>query len=292
MTPLRQRMIDDMQIRNLALNTQKSYLLQISCFAKYFSQSPEKLGPEEVRRYQIYLINDKKLTHSSLCITVAALRFLYNVTLKQPWALEEIPAPKKPQTLPVVLSPEEVQQFLACASAPKHHAILCVLYGAGLRISEACRLKVTDIDSERMTQRVDQGKGNKDRYSLLSPRLLNILRQYWKQRRPRDWLFPGNPSSQPIGRSAVTLACKKVHACSGLKKPVSPHTFRHAFATHLLESGTELRTIQLLLGHRSLSTTARYLKLATSKVCAITSPLDLLCCPKPPTPKRTEPSFF
>ena len=157
MTPLRQRMIDDMKIRNLSLNTQKAYLLQITSFAKYFSQSPENLGPEDIREYQIYLINEKQLAPSSLCITVAALRFIYKVTLKQPWALDEIPVPKKPQTLPVVLSQNEVAIFLRCARNPKHHAIFSVLYAAGLRVSEVCQLKLTDIDSERMTLRIDQG---------------------------------------------------------------------------------------------------------------------------------------
>ncbi len=170
---------------------------------------------------------------------------------------------------------------------------MSTLYATGLRISEACQLKVTDIDSDRMTVRVDQGKGRKDRYSLLSPRLLEILRQYWKEARPSTvWLFSSPHLDQPISRDAVGLACRKAHARSGLKKPVTPHSLRHAFATHLLESGTELRTIQLLLGHRSLSTTARYLKLATTQVCATTSPFDLLCCPPSPTPKDTPPQYF
>lgn len=292
MTSLRQRMIDDMQIRNLSLNTQKSYLLQVAAFAKYFSQSPEDLGPEEIRDYQIYLINDKQLAPSSLCITVSALRFLYKVTLRKSWALDEIPAPKKPHTLPIILSQEEVSIFLQCTTSPKHHAILSILYAAGLRVSEACRLKITDIDSQRMTLRVDQGKGNKDRYSLLSPRLLEILRHYWKEQRPVYWLFPSPYLNQPISRDAVGLACQKAHVRSGLKKPITPHSLRHAFATHLLECGTELRTIQLLLGHRSLSTTARYLKLAVSQVCATTSPLDLLCIPKAPFPEETNPEHF
>lgn len=292
MTSLRQRMIDDMRIRNLSLNTQKSYLLQVASFAKYFSQSPEDLGPDEVRDYQIYLINDKQLAPSSLCITVSALRFLYKVTLRKSWALDEIPAPKKPQTLPIILSQEEVSIFLQCTTSTKHHAILSILYAAGLRVSEACQLKITDIDSQRMTLRVDQGKGNKDRYSLLSPRLLEILRHYWRQQRPVYWLFPSPRLNQPISRDAVGLACQKAHARSGLTKPITPHSLRHVFATHLLEGGTELRTIQLLLGHRSLSTTARYLKLAVSQVCATTSPLDLLCIPKVPIPEETEPEFF
>ena len=293
MTPLRRRMIEDMQIRNLAKNTQKTYLLQVSAFASFFRQSPEKLGPEDIRTYQVHLIDEKKLSPSSLCITVSALRFLYNVTLKEPWAVDEIPMPRKPQTLPVILSRDEVKRLLECAPSLKHHALLSTLYATGLRISEACHLKVTDIDSDRMTVRVDQGKGRKDRYSLLSPRLLAILRQYWKETRPStDWLFPSPRLNRPISRGAVTRACQEAHARSGLKKPATPHSLRHAFATHLLESGTELRTIQLLLGHRSLSTTARYLKLATTQVCATTSPFELLCCPPPPTPKEAPPEYF
>ena len=293
MTPLRRRMIEDMQIRNLAENTQKSYLLQVSAFARFFGQSPEELGPDEVRTYQVHLIDERKLAPSSLCITVSALRFLYNVTLKVPWAVDDIPAPRKPQRLPVILSRDEVKAFLECAPSVKHHALLSTLYATGLRVTEACHLKVTDIDSDRMTVRVDQGKGRKDRYSLLSPRLLEILRQYWKDTRPSaDWLFPSPYLNQPISRDAVALACRKAHARAGIKKPVTPHSLRHAFATHLLENGTELRTIQLLLGHRSLSTTARYLKLATTQVCATTSPFDLLCCPPPPTPKESPPKYF
>lgn len=194
--------------------------------------------------------------------------------------------------MPVILSRDEVSRFLECAPSFKHRVLLSTLYAAGLRVSEACHLKVTDIDSARMTVRVDQGKGRKDRYSLLSSRLLEILRQYWKEARPSThWLFPSPHLNQPISRDAVGLACQKAHARSGLKKPVTPHSLRHAFATHLLENGTELRTIQLLLGHRSLSTTAQYLKLATTQVCATTSPFDLLCCP-PPTPKDVTPEYF
>lgn len=288
MTPLRQRMIEDMQIRNLAPKTQASYLLQISSFAQYLGQSPEQLGPDQIRDYQIYLIREKQLSPSSLCVTVSALRFLYTVTLKRPWAIEEIPTPKKPKRLPIVLSAEEVHHFLEQIPNLKHRAILCTLYASGLRVAEACQLKTTDIDSQRMTLRVQQGKGNKDRYSLLSPRLLDMLRMYWKAYRPTAWLFPGSLDNKPITSGAVGLVCKKAWTRSGLKKPVTPHSLRHAFATHLLENGTELRTIQLLLGHRSLSTTAHYLKLTTSKVCATTSPFDLLCVPKP-SPLPPEP---
>ena len=205
MTVLRQRMIEDMQIRNLALNTQKSYLLQISAFARHFGQSPENLGPDEIREYQIYLINTKKLSPSSMCITVSALRFLYQVTMKKAWSFDEIPAPKKPQKLPVILGLEEVHHFLDSITSLKNLAIFSTMYASGLRVSEACNLKVTDIDSERMNIRVNQGKGNKDRYSLLSPRLLNILRHYWQEHRPTEWLFPSPIPNQSISRSAVEV---------------------------------------------------------------------------------------
>jgi len=276
MTPLRQRMLEDMGIRNLAENTQLSYLQQVSAFANHFHRSPEILGPEQVRAYQVYLVEDRKLAASSICIAVSALRFLYKVTLKQPWAPDDIPMPKKPFRLPVVLSPEEVLHFLSCVDSLKHRTLLTVLYAAGLRVSEAAHLKVPDIDSQRMVLRVEQGKGNKDRYVMLSPRLLQALRAYWAVGRPAPWLFPGDRPGRPISRNAVEQACQKAHRACGIAKPITPHSLRHAFATHLLESGTDLRRIQLLLGHRSLATTSRYLKIATSTVCATTSPLDLL----------------
>ena len=286
-------MTEDMQLRNLALNTQISYLLQVSCFARHFGKSPAELGEEEIRAYQIYLTTEKKLSPGSIHSAVAALRFFYKVTLKRDWTVEDVlPLPKKPQTLPVVLSPEEVQQFLACVESVKHRAILTTCYAAGLRISEAVHLKPTAIDSRRMVIRVEQGKGQKDRYVMLSPALLEILRSYWWAVRPREWLFPGDRPSQPITRDAVGDACLKALRLSGLSKPVTPHSLRHAFAVHLLEAGADVRTIQLLLGHRSLATTARYLQIATSKVCATTSPLELLPRPAPVAPPPTAPQYF
>ena len=293
MSVLRQRMTEDMQLRNLALNTQISYLQQVSCFARHFGKSPAELGEEEIRTYQVYLTTEKKLSPGSIHTAVAALRFLYKVTLKRDWTVEDVlPLPKKRQTLPVVLSPEEVQQFLACVASVKHRAILTTCYAAGLRISEAVHLKPTAIDSRRMVIRVEQGKGQKDRYVMLSPVLLEILRSYWRAVRPREWLFPGDRPGQPITRDAVGGACQKAHRLSGLSKPVTPHSLRHAFAVHLLEAGTDVRTIQLLLGHRSLATTARYLRIATSKVCATASPLELLPRPAPVAPPPTAPQHF
>jgi len=294
MTILRQRMTEDMQVRNLSPHTQRSYLQQVSLFARYFRTSPDALTPEHIRAYQIYLTNEKKLATSSIHIAVAALRFLYRVTLKKEWTFEEdIPLPKKPQKLPVILSPEEVLHFLGCVERGKHRVILTTCYAAGLRISEAVRLKATAIDSARMVIRVEQGKGRKDRYVMLSPKLLEILRSYWKAVRPKQWLFPGRREDLPITKDAIEAACQKAHRLSGLSKPVTPHSLRHAFAVHLLESGTaEVRAIQLLLGHRSLATTAKYLHIATSKVCATSSPLDLLPRPVPTEPPPAPPSHF
>ena len=286
MTLLRQRMIEDMQVRNLAPHTQATYVLHISLFARHFHKSPELLGPEEIRDYQLYLTNQRKLAPSSIVVTTAALRFLYNVTLKRGWNLEaNIPAPKQPKKLPVVLSRAEVLHFLGCIEDIKHQTILTTCYAAGLRISEAVRLKASSLDNQRMVIRVAQGKGRKDRYVMLSPKLLDTLRNYWRIVRPKEWLFPGY-FARPITTHAVEHACRQARLRAGISKPISPHSLRHAFAVHLLEAGTDLRTIQLLLGHRSLSTTARYLQIAAATVCATTSPLDL---PDPSPPAEPNP---
>lgn len=292
MTILRRRMTEDMRIRNLSSHTQASYLQQVTQFARYFGKSPDKLGAEDIRTYQLYLTKERELATSSIHIAIAALRFFYRTTLKRDWTYEEVlPLPKKPQKLPVVLSPQEVEHFLECVKRLKARVILTACYAAGLRISEAVRLRPTCIDSKRMVIRVVQGKGQKDRYVMLSVRLLEILRGYYKSERPKDWLFPGHYPGQPISTGAIEDACQKGRRISGISKPVTPHSLRHAFAVHMLEAGTDLRTIQLLLGHRSLATTARYLRIATNKVCANSSPLDLL--PRPISePKPTPPKHF
>jgi len=293
MTALRQRMLEDMQIRNLSPNTQASYCQQVSQIARYFGKSPTDLHPEDIRSYQVYLTNERKLTPKSILIAVSAIRFLYKVTLKKDWAFEDIiPACKAPQKLPEVLSPEEVVHLLAHVPSLKQRTILTTCYAAGLRVSEAVSLKATAIDSQRMVIRVEQGKGQKDRYVMLSPKLLETLRGYWRAARPKQWLFPGDRPEYPITRSAVELACKQARCSAGITKPVTPHSLRHAFAVHLLESGTDVRTIQLLLGHRGLATTARYLRIATSKVCATSSPLDLLPQPIVPAPQPPPPQHF
>ncbi len=293
MTSLRQKMIEDMQIRNLAVKTQQSYVEQVSRFARHFQKSPELLGPEQIRAYQIYLTNEKKLATGSITIAISALRFLYGVTLKKDWSFRDlIPAPKVPKKLPIILSPEEVLQFLECVRSRKHRAILTTCYAAGLRISEAVALTPPAIDSKRMVIRVEQGKGKKDRYTMLSPKLLEILRDWWQVERPKDWLFLGDFPGQHITRGAVNRECQKAHQSCKIRKPITPHSLRHAFAVHLLEQGTDVRTIQLLLGHRSLATTAKYLRIATSKVCSTSSPLDLLPRPVSIEVKPKPPQHF
>ena len=286
MTPLRQRMF--VKVRNLSPHTQRAYIESVARFAHHFGRSPADLGPEEIRTYQVYLTRERKLAPSSLGIAVCALRFLYKVTLQQPWSFDLlIPAPKQPRTLPVVLSPDEVVLFLDCVKSPMHRTILTTCYAAGLRISEALHLRPTDIDSRRMVIRVEQGKGQRDRYVMLSPKLLAILRDWWRVSRPTPWLFPGQRPNHPIGRGAVRRECQQARRRARLPKAITPHALRHAFAVHLLEAGVDVRTIQLLLGHRSLATTARYLCIATTKVCSTTSPLDLL--PRPVSPLATPP---
>lgn len=283
MSPLRQRMIEDMQVRHLAPQTQSSYVQQVAAFARHFQKSPERLGLNDIRNYQVYLVN-KKLSASSLIVATAALRFLYRITLKKPWSIEQLPLPKAPQRLPEILSAEEVARLLACVTDGKHHTLLTTAYATGLRLSELCHLRVSDIDSQRMVVRVEQGKGQKDRYVMLSPRLLQQLRTYWKQYRPRHWLFPGATADQPVAKTSIEEACRNAGRRAGLAKRVTPHSLRHAFAVHLLEGGADLRTIQLLLGHRSLNTTARYLRMATQTLCQAISPLERLPASGPSQP--------
>jgi integrase/recombinase XerD len=289
MTPLRRRMLEDMQVRNLSPLTQRSYVEHVARFARHFSQSPAVLGPEQIRAYQVYLATDKQLAPATIVIAVAALRFLYTVTLQKAWAVEAvIPMPRVPNTLPVGLSPAEVVQFLDSIRSPKHRTILTTCYAAGLRISEAVRLTPPAIDSQRMVLRIEQGKGQHDRYVMLSPKLLAILRDWWRVSRSRPWLFPGDRPGCPITTHSVNKACQQAQQQSRIPKPITPHSLRHAFAVHLLEAGTDVRTIQMLLGHRSLATTARYLCIATTKVCATVSPLDLL--PRPVSADFTPPA--
>lgn len=276
MTKLRQRMLEDMQIRNFSANTQKRYVDRVAAFAKYFGKSPEQIGPEEIRSYQIYLAQEKKISSSTLNVTVCALRFLYRITLQRHWDVERIPLSKREKKLPIILSPDEIVQFLHAVQSMKYQTLFMTLYATGLRVSEVTHLHVSDIDSPRMTIRVQQGKGRKDRYVMLSSKWLVFLREYWKAYRPSDWLFPGQTSDQPISPSTVRQVCREACLASGLTKRVTPHRLRHSFATHLLEAGVDLRKIQILLGHKSPASTARYTHVAMQNIQQTTSPFDAL----------------
>jgi integrase/recombinase XerD len=283
MSPLRRRMIEDMTVRNLSPATQRSYVHAVAKFGRFFGRSPERLGLEEVRAFQVHLVAGG-ISWPALNQTVCALRFLYGVTLKQADVPERIPYARTPRKLPVVLSADEVVAFLEAVPGLKARAALTTAYAAGLRASEAAGIKVADIDSSRMVIRVEQGKGGRDRYVMLSPQLLGILRSYWKLARPAHWLFPGRDGEHPIGPTVLHAACRSACAAAGLSKRVTVHTLRHSFATHLLESGTDIRIIQALLGHSSLNTTARYTQVATSTICATPSPLDQLRLEVTPPP--------
>jgi site-specific recombinase XerD len=283
-------MLEDMRVRNFSEKTEHTYIYRVAKFAQHFGKSPELLGPEDVRAYQVYL---KEQQHVSWCVlnqTVCALRFLYGITLHKDWAVERIPFSRKPRQLPVVLSREEVSRFFQGIAKLKHRALLMTAFATGLRTSEVAQLRVFDIDSQRKVIRVYQGKGRKDRYVMLSPKLLHLLRCYWKAARPTHWLFEGRRPGQPISRDTVMGVCQKASCASGLTKTVTVRTLRHSFATQLLESGADVRTIQLLLGHRSLATTGLYTHVSVKSVCATTSPLDLIPLPadalepKPTTP--------
>jgi len=276
MTPLRQRMLEDMQIRNLAPATQQTYLRQVARFAKHFGRSPERLGPKEIREYQLHLVNQRKASTSTMIQMVAALRFLYGQTLRRPWAVEAIPRPRTSKKLPKVLNREEVAVCLASTRSLKYRALLMLFYGCGLRVSEALGLRVVDIDSRQMLVRIAHGKGDRERWVPLPALLLDVLREYWKQERPKDWLFPGKVAGRPLTREAVTYICRQVRRDAGLKKPLHPHCLRHTYATHLLDAGADLRVIQTLLGHKNLSTTAIYTHVSTQRLHAVESPLTSL----------------
>lgn len=274
-SPLRRRMIEDMTVRNLSPATQRSYLSAVSKFSRHFGRSPDSLGLEEVHAFQVHLVANG-VSWPALNQIVCALRFFYGVTLGRMMIPERIAYAREPQRLPVVLSAEEVVRFLEAVPSLKSRTALTTVYAAGLRVSEVVRLAVADIDSARMVIRVEQGKGGKDRYVMLSPQLLRILRTYWRIVRPGRWLFPGREPDQPIDPQVLHAACKSARAAAGLAKHVTVHTLRHSFATHLLENGTDVRIIQVLLGHASLQSTVRYTRVATRTISATPSPLDRL----------------
>jgi len=268
-------MSDDMSVRGMSGGTQQQYISACARYAAYFGKSPQHLGLEHIKAYQVFLVREKK-AWSTLNINVCALRFLDRVTLGKKWAVEHIVYAKKPKTLPEVLSLEEVAAFLEPVINIKHRAMLVTAYACGLPLMEVASLRVADIDSKRMVVRVQQGKGSKDRYVMLSATHLQLLREYWKVVRPTDWLFPGAKPGQHISGGSLAKACALAWKNSGLNIKVTLRTLRHTFATHLLEDGVNIRKIQVLLGHESLSTTAIYTHVATSEICATRSPLDLL----------------
>jgi site-specific recombinase XerD len=274
-SPLRRRMIEDMTVRNLSPATQRSYVHAVSKFSRFFGRSPDTLTVEDVRTFQVHLAA-KGVAWASLNQTVAALRFFYGVTLGQAEIPERIAYAREPRRLPVVLSANEVVRFLEAVPSLKARAALTTAYAAGLRVSEVTSLKVSDIDSGRMLIHVENGKGGKERYVMLSPQLLGILRTYWRLARPTHWLFPGRDTSRPIEPTVLHAACRTARAAAGIGKKVTVHVLRHSFATHLLESGVDIRIIQVLLGHAHLSTTARYTHVSQVVIRRTESPLERL----------------
>jgi integrase/recombinase XerD len=284
-------MLEELQRRNLSPITTRIYLHSVEEFAQYFKTPPDQLGLEHVRQYQAHLFTDRKLEAVSVAQQVSALRFLFLKTLKRPWLVDDIPVPKRPIRLPEILSREEVERLIQYAASPLHRIWLLILYATGIRRQELVQLKIEDIDSDRMLIRIRQGKGKKDRNVMLSPRLLQELRDYWRSAnpKPKTYLFPSK-STHPTGDAPMTCksvwdAVQQAAARAGLGKRVHPHTLRHCFATHLLESGVDLRTIQLLLGHADLKTTSRYLHLSERHLKATASPLDSLTLAAAPKPK-------
>ncbi len=274
-SPLRRRMIEDMTIRNLSPATQRSYLHAVEKFSLYFGRSPARLGLDDVHAYQVHLAS-KGVAWATLNQIVCALRFLYGVTLSQNEVPERIPYAKRPRTLPEVLSREEVVRFLEAVPSLKARVALTTAYATGMRVSEVAAVEIRNIDSNRMVIRIEHGKGAKDRYVMLSGHLLGILRAYWVLARPKRFLFPGRDGDSPVNVTVLHAACRSARAAAGIGKRVSVHTLRHSFATHLLEQGTDIRIIQVLLGHNDLSTTARYTRVATSTIASTSSPLDQL----------------
>lgn len=276
MTALRQRMLEDLQIRNYSPTTIRGYILQVAQFAKHFGKSPDQLGAEHIRAYQLFLVKEGRLSHSTYVQVVCALRFLYTHTLNRQVSIDRIPFPRGEQKLPVILSRQEVQALLEAPRNLGHRTLLTTMYAAGPRVSEVAKLRRGDIDSARHVLWIRGGKGRKDRQTLLPPRLLELLRSYWRWKRPGQWLFPSDQPDRPISVKSIYLACRSAARRARITKAVHPHSLRHAFATHLLEAGCDIRKIQMLLGHARLETTARYLHVADLAVRSTTSPLELL----------------
>jgi integrase/recombinase XerD len=288
-THLRKMMLEELQRLNYSENTTRAYIRTVEDFARRFRCSPDRLGPEHIREYQAELFKTRRLSPSTVVQRLAALRFFYIETLKKAWSIAETPYPKEVFHLPTILSQEEVARLIDAAYTPYHRTLLMTLYATGVRRAELTHLKISDIDSQRMVIHVQGGKGRKDRDVMLSPKLLEELREHWRRfkRKPTTWLFPGNrwhTGDTPIDTKVVWYACQQAAQRAGLQKNVHPHTLRHCFATHLLEAGGDLRTIQMLLGHRDLEETTIYLHLSQRHLSATASPLDLLKW-KDPSPR-------
>ena len=295
MTHLRKRVLEELERRNYTESTTRAYIRTIEDFARYFKRPPDQLGPEQIREYIAYLFRERKLADNTVNQRVGALRFFFIKTLRKPWSVEETPYPKKRLHLPVILSQDEVGRLIESALIPFHRTILVTLYATGVRRAELANLKVSDIDSQRMVVHIRGGKGRKDRDVMLSPHLLEELRQHYRRlgRKPAEWLFPGGrwhtAAEDPITTKVVWYACREAAQRAGIRKQLHPHTLRHCFATHLLEAGADLRTIQMLLGHSDLKETTIYLHLSQRHLGATASPLDTLAIftPRadPPDPK-------
>ena len=279
MTRLRKMMLEELERRNYSARTARGYIRAVADFARYFHRPPDRLRPEHIREYQAHLFSKRKLSPGSVTQHLAALRFFFIQTLKRPWSVAETPYPKKVFRLPTVLSQDEVARLIDSARTPFHRILLMTLYATGARRAELARLQISDIDSQRMVIHIRGGKGRKDRDVMLSPKLLEALREYWRGLQPKEWLFPGgrwHTRSHPIDSKTIWNACQEATQRAGIKKQVHPHTLRHCFATHLLEAGADLRTIQMLLGHRDLEETTIYLHLSQRHLSATASPLDSL----------------
>ena len=278
-SPLRAKLVYELELQKCSPHTVDSYVRSVAGLSKFYHRSPDELNSEQIRAYLHYLQEERKLAWTSCNVAACGMIFFYTRVLGWDQLRLDMPPRKRPVRLPDILSPQEIEQLLRCTKILKHYAILTTTYAAGLRVSEVVHLKLIDINSQRMLIRVEQGKGRKDRYTLLSEKLLSVLRAYWKQDRPTDWLFPGRIPGRPLTTSAAQLAYSQARRTAGIQRGNGIHSLRHAFATHLLEAGVDVRTIQILLGHRSISTTQRYLQVANHKLAKIQSPLDLLSIP-------------
>ena len=276
MTKLRMKMIEDMNLKGLSILTQDAYVRQVKNLACYYNQSPEQLGENKVRKYLLYLKLEKKVSYSTFVLALSAIKFFYTVTLNRHWKVLEIVSPAKKKVLPIILSKEEIKNILESIENIKHRAIITTIYSGGLRIGEASRLKVIDIDSKRMVIRIEQSKNNKDRYVMLAQATLKILREYWKKYRPKFWLFPGKWPNRPIKSNSIYWVFRRACKLAKIRKHATVHTLRHSFATHLMEEGVHIRYIQTILGHKTPRTTMLYTPVDRNNILKIANPVDTL----------------